>query len=93
MRGDEPVQRGQETVKGVLGNASIVNICRPNTVQDAEYIAGRFGLALSDIPDCDLQMLQRHKDRTLTRSKIRFEEKSGVPYLVRIQKFERVFSG
>ena len=86
------VQRAQETDKSVLGNATVVNICRPNTRQDAEYIASRFGLALSDIPDVDLQMLQRHKDRTLTRSAIRFENGSGLPYLVQVDQFDRTFA-
>ncbi len=86
------VQRAQETDKSVLGNATVVNICRPNTRQDAEYIAGRFGLPLSEIPDCDLQMLQRHKDRTLTKAAIRFESGTGLPYLVKIDKFDRTFA-
>jgi len=86
------VQRAQETDKSVLGNATVVNICRPNTRQDAEYIAGRFGLPLSEIPDCDLQMLQRHKDRTLTKAEIRFESSSGLPYLVKIDKFDRTYA-
>jgi len=83
------VQRAQETDKSVLGNASVVNICRPNTQQDAEYIAGRFGLELSEIPDADLEMLQRHKDRTLTRCKIKFNDQG--PYLVPLEQFSRTF--
>ena len=85
------VQRGQETDKSVLGNASIVNICRPNTVQDAEYIAGCFGLSLDDIPDTDLEMLQRHKDRRLVRSRIEFS--NGQPRLVKLEKFTATAAG
>jgi hypothetical protein len=85
------LQRAQETDKSVLGNATTVNICRPNTRQDAEYIAGRFGIPLGEIPDADLQMLQRHKDRRLVRSEIRFEKVQGLPYLAKVAKFKRVF--
>ena len=87
------VQRGQETDNSIMGNATVINICRPNTKQDAEYIAGKFGLALSDIPDEDLEMLQRHKDRTLTKTRLKFKTIDGksVPYSVKIQKFTKHF--
>lgn len=83
------VQRAQETDKSILGNATIVNICRPNTRKDAEYIANVFGLSMSDIPDADLEMLQRHKSRTLTKTKIEF--KNNKPYLKTIKKFSASF--
>lgn len=82
-------QRGQEIDKSLIGNATIVNICRPNTVQDAEYIAGRFGLELSEIPDADLEMLQRHKDRTTTKGKITFPR--GKPKIKPILKFSQTY--
>ena len=85
------VQRAQETDKSVLGNATVVNICRPNTRPDAEYIAGRLGLELAEIPDADLEMLQRHKDRTLTRSRIAWDKK-GLPYLEPVERFSRSFA-
>jgi len=87
------VQRGQETDNSLMGNATIVNICRPNTIQDAEYIAGKFGLSLSDIPDADLEMLQRHKNRTLTKTKLKFKTIKGksIPYPVKIKEFSKHF--
>ncbi len=84
------VQRAQETDKSVLGNASVINICRPNTRRDAEYIAGVLGLELSDIPDVDLCMLQRHKTRELVKTALRF--RGNVPYLVKVAEFDKVFS-
>lgn len=82
-------QRGQEIDKSLLGNATMVNICRPNTMQDAEYMAGRFGLELSDIPDADLEVLHRHKNRTLTRSRVRF--RGSKPYLAKLANFSRTY--
>ncbi len=82
-------QRGQEIDKTLLGNATTINICRPNTQQDAEYIAGRFGLKLSDIPDADLEILQRRKDRTTEKLKLYFRQ--GQPQARKIQKFSRTF--
>ena len=37
-------------------------------------------------------MLQRHKDRTLTKAAVRFESGTGLPYLVKIDKFDRTFA-
>lgn len=87
------VQRGQETDKSVLGNASIVNICRPNTEADAKYIAGMFGLSLDQIPDCDLEMLQRHKTRELVQSRIVFRSSSGKSYpsIKQVKRFTKTF--
>lgn len=83
-------QRGQEVDKSLMGNASIINICRPNTEEDAAYIVKRLGLKMSDIPDCDLQMLQRHKTRELVKTAVRFRQK--MPYLVKVEKFDKVFA-
>jgi len=82
-------QRGQEVDKSLMGNASIVNICRPNTQKYAAYIADMLGLELSDLPDCDLQMLQRHKTRELVKTAVRFRK--NMPYLVKVAKFDKVF--
>ncbi len=82
-------QRGQEVDKSLMGNASIINICRPNTEKDAAYITDMLGLTLADIPDCDLQMLQRHKNRDLVKTAVRF--KNNAPYLVKVAKFDKVF--
>ncbi len=84
------VQRAQETDKSVFGNASVINICRPNTRRDAEYIADALGLTLADIPDCDLQMLQRHKNRDLVKTVVRFRH--NMPYLVKVAEFDKVFT-
>ena len=83
-------QRGQEVDKSLMGNASIINICRPNTEPDAAYLTKMLGLAMSDIPDCDLQMLQRHKTRELVKTAVRFRKK--MPYLVKVAKFDKVFT-
>lgn len=83
------VQRAQETDKSVLGNASVINICRPNTIDDARYISKKFGLALSDIPDADCEMLQRHKDRRLIKSKLVFV--NNTPALRTIKNFSSTF--
>jgi len=88
------VQRGQETDKSVLGNATVINICRPNTERDARYISDVFGLSLSDIPDCDLEMLQRHKDRTLVKTRLKFRNSrnnKSTPYLTQVNNFSRHF--
>lgn len=82
-------QRGQEIDNSLIGNATITNICRPNTVQDAEYIAGKFGLKLSDIPDTDLEVLQRHKDRSLKKKKISF--RNGKPLFKPILNFTKTY--
>ena len=83
-------QRGQEVDKSMMGNASIINICRPNTEKDAKYITEMLGLKLSDLPDCDLQMLQRHKTRDLVKTAVRFRK--NMPYLVKVAKFDKVFT-
>lgn len=82
-------QRAQEIDKSLLGNASIVNICRPNTQRDAGYIADVFGLPLAEIPDADLEMLQRHKDRRLVKTRLSFT--GGKPVCRKISKFSRHF--
>lgn len=84
------VQRGQETDSSIMGNATIVNICRPNTRQDAEYMAGKFDIPLSDIPNTDLEMLQRHKNRTTTKMKLNF--KGNQPFLKPIKEFTASFA-
>lgn len=88
------VQRAQETDKSVLGNATVINICRPNTVADAQYISKNLGVSLSDIPDADLEMLQRHKSRTLNKTRLKFRKTragADVPYLVQVPNFSRTF--
>lgn len=80
-------QRGQEIDNSLIGNATVTNICRPNTIQDAEYIAGKFGLSLEDIPDTDLEVLQRHKDRTTKKKRIVFRRNK--PVFQPIEKFTK----
>ncbi|HEB85475.1 MAG TPA: hypothetical protein ENI68_00425 [Gammaproteobacteria bacterium] len=46
---------------------------------DAEYLVKMLGLEMSDIPDCDLQMLQRHKTRELAKTAVRFRK--NMPYI------------
>lgn len=82
-------QRAQEIDKSLLGNASTVNVCRPNTQRDAYYICDVFGLNPWDIPDADLEMLQRHKDRTLVKSRLTFQ--NGKPVSRKIARFSRHF--
>jgi len=82
-------QRAQEIDKSLLGNASSVHIFRPNTEDDALYIARRFGLQLSDIPDADLEALVRLKDRTLRRYRVTFP--GGRPRMTAIKAFSRTF--
>lgn len=76
------VQRGQETSKSLMGNATVLNICRPNTDSDADYLVKMLGLNRQMIPETDLEMIQRYKDRSISRGRIQFE--NNLPYLERV---------
>lgn len=82
-------QRPQEVDKTTLGTASAINIGRANDEEDARYIAKRLGLQLSDIPAADCEILQRRKDRSLHRYRLKFP--GGRPKLVPIARFTATF--
>ncbi len=77
------VQRGQETAKSLMGNATVLNICRPNIDADAEYLEKKFGINPLLIPDTDLEMTQRYKDRSFSKGRIQFGN-DGLPWLERL---------
>jgi len=66
------IQRGQEGDKSSMGNATIINICRPNTDKDAIYISEMLGIPVDQIPDKDLHMIQRNKDRSICKYTVCF---------------------
>lgn len=82
-------QRGQEIDNTTLGAASTVNICRQNTPEDAKYLADKYRLGMSDLPDADCYVLQRHKTRKIEKKKLNF--RGQVPYLSKINKFPHHF--
>ena len=82
-------QRVAEIDKSVFGNASVITIFRQNTVPDAERLASDLRLSLSDIPDADVEYLQRLKDRTITKWRLQFVRNKPTPQ--KIKAFSRSF--
>ena len=83
------VQRAQEADKSTLGNATVINICRPNTDKDAAYIADALGLDIELIPERDLEMLQRFKDRSIKRVRMHYQSDMPVLRSVRVDAYEQ----
>lgn len=82
-------QRVSEIDKSTFGNASVITIFRQNTVPDAERLASDLRLTMSDIPDADIEYLQRSKDRTTSKWRLKFAGNKPTPQ--KIKAFSRSF--